>query len=160
MSSLNLTNIKTGIFNDIYIVENTGRTSIFDKFGTKTELSSLGGISTTTLTQISTAIASFSTFNSALATNTTGIANINNTLPSLVRSTTLANYALSSQLAASNAIVDYINTDYASKSYVESTTGLLNTSVSNINNTIPSLLPLTTYYNTINTILNQHYIVG
>ncbi len=34
----------------IYMVENTGRTSIYDIFGTKTDVSNLGGINSTTLT--------------------------------------------------------------------------------------------------------------
>ena len=41
MSSQNLTNVRTGVVNDISLGENTGRTSIFDKFGTKAKVSSL-----------------------------------------------------------------------------------------------------------------------
>ena len=67
MTSLNLTNFKTGIFNDIYMVENTGRTSIYDMFGSKTDVSNLGGISTTTLSQIVDTITAISTLNSALS---------------------------------------------------------------------------------------------
>ena len=67
MTSLNLTNFKTGIFNDIYMVENTGRTSIYNMFGSKTDVSNLGGISTTTLTQIVNTITAISTLNSALS---------------------------------------------------------------------------------------------
>ena len=68
MSALNLTNVKTGIFNDVFMIQNTGYSSVYDIFGSKTELSSLGGMNTTTLTQISATITGLSTLNSALAT--------------------------------------------------------------------------------------------
>ena len=60
MSSLSLTRFKTGVFNDIYLIKNTGQSSIYDIFGTKTELSNLGGINTTTVSQITTAITALS----------------------------------------------------------------------------------------------------
>ena len=52
MSALNLTNVKTGIFNDVFMVQNTGYSSVYDIFGSKTDISSLGGMNTTTLSQI------------------------------------------------------------------------------------------------------------
>ncbi len=47
-SSLNLSNNEIGYFNDIYMLQNTGQSSIYDIFGTVTDLSSLGGLNTTT----------------------------------------------------------------------------------------------------------------
>ena len=104
-SSLNLSNNEIGFFNDIYMLQNTGQTSIFNIFGSKTELSSLGGLSTTTLTQISTAITSFSTLNSALATKatTTGVSDLNTAL------TTKA--PLASPSFTGNMGINLINTD-------------------------------------------------
>ena len=68
MSALNLTNFKTGIFNDLFMVQNTGYSSVYDIFGSKTDISNLGGLNTTTLSQIATVITGLSTLNSALAT--------------------------------------------------------------------------------------------
>ena len=68
MSSLNLTNVKTGIFNDLFMVQNTGYSSIYHIFGFKTDVSNLG-MNTTTLSQISATITGLSTLNSALATS-------------------------------------------------------------------------------------------
>jgi hypothetical protein len=68
-NSLNLTNISNWHFLMMFIcLQNTGQSSIYNIFGTQTQLSSLGGLNTTTLTQISSAITSLSTINSALAT--------------------------------------------------------------------------------------------
>ncbi len=81
MSVLNLTNVKTGIFNDLFMVQNTGYSSIYNIFGSKIDISNLGGMNTTTLSQISSTITGLSTLNSALATKATitSVSNINNT---------------------------------------------------------------------------------
>ena len=41
-SSLNLSNNQVGYFNDIYLLKSTGQSSIYETFGTKTEMSNLG----------------------------------------------------------------------------------------------------------------------
>ena len=71
MSALNLTNVKTGIFNDVFMVQNTGYSSVYDIFGSKTDVSNLGGTNTTTLSQISATVTGLSTLNSALAKKAT-----------------------------------------------------------------------------------------
>ena len=71
MSALNLTNVKTGIFNELFMVQNTGYSSIYNIFGSKTDVSNLGGMNTTTLSEISATITGLTTLNSALATKAT-----------------------------------------------------------------------------------------
>ena len=68
MSSLNLTNVKTGIFNDLFMVQSTGYSSIYNIFGSKADISNLGGLDTTTLSNKTSTITALSTLNSALAT--------------------------------------------------------------------------------------------
>ena len=70
-NSLNLSNNEVGFFNDVILLKNTGQSSIYDIFGSKTDVSNLGSINTTTLSQITNIVSnltSFSTLNSALAT--------------------------------------------------------------------------------------------
>ena len=62
-SSLNLSNNELGYFNDIIMLQSTGQSSIYNIFGTKTDLSSISGINTTTLTQITNTITALSTLN-------------------------------------------------------------------------------------------------
>ena len=50
------------------MVQNTGYSSVYDIFGSKTDISSLGGMNTTTWSQKSATITGLSTLNSALAT--------------------------------------------------------------------------------------------
>ena len=134
MTSLNLTNVKTGIFNDIYMVENTGRTSIYNMFGSKTDVSNLSAISTTTLSQIVDTITAISTLNSApsdkvsILTFNNNMVNTNNTVSS-VSSITNQNKTDISKL---NTTVVSVITELTS---VENTFG---NDILNINTTLPS----------------------
>lgn len=163
MSALNLTNVKTGIFNDIFMVENTGRTSIYDIFGSKTDVSNLAGISTTTLTQISSTITAISTLNSALATKatTTSVSYLNATLNTSLNNISSLNFLVNNHTDVIGEITTTlggISADYASQPYVQNqlldyttiTTGSnLTTGIANINNTIPTFLTWTTWNSTL-----------
>ena len=91
-NSLNLSNNEIGCFNDIYMLKNTGQSSIYDIFGSKTDISNLGSISTTTLSQITNIVTSFTTLNSALNSIYTSISNINVELGSVEVSLTSEYY--------------------------------------------------------------------
>jgi len=163
MSLLNLLNTKEEFFDDVFLMQNTGYSSIYNIFGSKTELSSLSGINTTTLTQITNTITGLSTLNSALATKATitSVSDINNTLPSLIAfdywNTTLFPNTMS-----------VVSTNFAALGTTYSVLRSHTTSITNINATLPSLItnttltsnldnytPLTTYNNTITTRLDS-----
>ena len=168
-NSLNLSNNEIGYFNDIYMLKNTGQSSIYDIFGTKTELSSLGGLNTTTLSQITSAITGLSTISSTLATKATitTVGNleteiystqaaitpiINNTIPTIftrlsaLDATVSFNYFDSLNWADSraNAVFQYAFTIETSVSNLTTTVNSTITSVSNLNNTVGSLITSST----------------
>ena len=49
MSSLNLANTETGVFNNVFLLKNTGHASIYDIFALKTDISDIMGLPPDTL---------------------------------------------------------------------------------------------------------------
>lgn len=92
--SLNLSNNEIGFFNDIYMLKNTGQSSIYDIFGSKTDISNLGGLDTTTLSNITSTITGLSTLNSALATKATitSVSDLTTALADKANTITLNNF--------------------------------------------------------------------
>ena len=122
-SSLNISNNRIDYFNDIYLLQSTGQSSVYDVFATKTTLSNLGAINTANLSEITSALAGVATLNSALATKAT--------ITSL-----------------SNLATDVDDTQRALTPIISSTIPTIFTNLNNLNITVNSTIAsLSNFYN-------------
>jgi len=93
-SSLNLSNNEVGYFNDIYLLKNTGQSSIYEVFGTKTEMSNLA------ITGLSTLNSTFNSMQIDIDNNSAAVVELSITQHSIITGLSTLNSVLATKANA------------------------------------------------------------